>query len=562
MGEYDIKQVHSFLMAFKQNSALLINNFMRRITKEQYYRGEAHQFDYMTGDVTFDDWDDPIEQLRMINCINNLNSHDCVYWPIDEEYISKLKSFANFMAEQNPLRNEMTVYRGCNSLDIDGVNGLVSSSKSLDIAKQFNRGTLLKIHLPKGMKYVDVEKTRLKNKSKDKECELILPPCDYKIISDEIIDLKGPNNPSGKTRMVEIKVTPRDLLSEFEKSMMNPLEEYLTSVYEKADEFSKGHYSYVFQKLHESMIKRTIDSFDKSKKVRGTGLYGQTNVIKRDGMYGTSKRKSTNMSRCFELMNSNEKMPTYMYEQMRQVNSSLTRTKQITPVEFYNYIKNSKDRHVFFDYENTDEHIPFYKHEDHGIIHPDNVTMFTYYIAEKEGYSKEAIRVLLEAARNHDIGRETGFDDPNHGVNGLQKYRELYGESVPPNENVIVGFLILAHSLPDTNTIRRIANQVYGKFLDQSEIDRLCDMANILRDADALDRTRFPIFSRDYLDSKYLTHDSAKELIEVAQTINYREKEMIQNRKRRESVGRSSSKKSGKKFNNRNGDHNDGNIDF
>ena len=40
-------------------------------------------------------------------------------------------------------------------------------------------------------------------------------------------------------------------------------------------------------------------------------------------------------------------------------------------------------------------------------------------------------------------------------------------------------------------------------------------MANIIRDADALDRTRFPIFSNDYLNTKFLTHSSSKELIQV-----------------------------------------------
>lgn len=37
-------------------------------------------------------------------------------------------SFATYMSEQPPLNNPMIVYRGCNDLEIDGVNGLVSTS--------------------------------------------------------------------------------------------------------------------------------------------------------------------------------------------------------------------------------------------------------------------------------------------------------------------------------------------------------------------------------------------------------------------------------------------------
>ena len=110
----------------------------------------------------------------------------------------------------------------------------------------------------------------------------------------------------------------------------------------------------------------------------------------------------------------------------------------------------------------------------------------------------------------------------NHGIAGANKYIKMCKSKLSPSHQKVVAFLIQTHNMENLDNIRKFANSLFPNYNKQL-IDVLCDMSNIVRDADALDRTRFPIFSFDYLNSKLLTHASAIELIEVAQTINYRQ---------------------------------------
>ena len=60
------------------------------------------------------------------------------------------------------------------------VNGIVSTTSDYKIAEQFSRGTILKIHVPKGTKYIDVasirpENSQYKRKRIELEKEFLLP---------------------------------------------------------------------------------------------------------------------------------------------------------------------------------------------------------------------------------------------------------------------------------------------------------------------------------------------------------------------------------------------------
>ena len=509
------EDVYSFLAGFKQDSAFFINNFLRKHTPEQYKKGEFNSFDFVTGGI--DDWGNPKLTYQILAYMSRAKEY-IHYWPIQPGYMQRVMSFATYMSEQPPLNNPMIVYRGCNDLEIDGVNGLVSTSTDKKIAEQFNRGTLLKIHLPKGMKIVRVDKLNPNKKSQDIEHEVILPPCDYTIKSEKEINLKGPNNHSGKTKVVEIDVQPRDLLRELSLVMDNPIQDYMD---ESLSIGNKEDYRTAFMHLLVMLEKRAITNCHPGQKVRGTGLYGGTDVLKRRKMDCKNK---TNMYRAFSLMNSNQPLPNHIIQSMREkAINQFDLPNQITTKQFFDYIKKSKAKHIFYGYENTEDHKSLYQCDYHGIRHADNVTMFTYYIASKEGHSDDAIRILMEAARYHDIGRTNAWQEGGHGFAGAKKYAEEFKGQIPISEQQIVGFLINAHDAFNQDAIRMMANKMFGKYCSEEDIDKICDMANIIRDADALDRTRFPIYSLDYLNSKLLTHHSARELIEVAQTINYRE---------------------------------------
>lgn len=231
---------------------------------------------------------------------------------------------------------------------------------------------------------------------------------------------------------------------------------------------------------------------------------------------------NTNMNKAFQLLNLDIKVPEKLLEDLRYKMSNYgTFEKQLKSKDLFNYIKTSKNYEIFKEYKNNDEHKNNYKYFSHGIRHADNVTIFAYYIAEKERYSERDIRLILEAARNHDIGRTNDWEEGNHGFAGAEKYSK---DTLKDNELQIVKFLIAAHDLPRVDDVKKLAQTTFKDSVEK--IEKLFNMANIIRDADALDRTRFPIIIDSYINPRYLIHNCAKEIIEVAQILNYRENEI------------------------------------
>lgn len=489
--EIYMQNVRKFAEEFKSDSAYLINRFLCGYNKDKI----RNLLNMWQGELKKDNE----------GFVSSIKS----YKRIDVGFLDMFKYFSLYMSESTPLVQPLTVWRGCDTLEDKAVSGLFPTSTKREIAERFNYGTLLKINLPEGMKVIKTSEI-LDN---DTEDEIILPPSDYKIKSSQNVNLRGM-----KTRLIEIDVQPKDLLREFAIAFQNPSNDY--KIENPIDEEYKRAFAYLTMML----VQRTVVNSVEGQQIEGTGIDGRIDVIRRKGMYDyNDKNTNTNMNKAFLLMNSEEKLPAYILEPMNyQALKDIKSTLQIGPKQFFDYIEHSEQKEVFYDYKSVEDHKKFYMYQDHGIRHVDNVTMFTYYIASKEGYSKEGIRILLEAARFHDIGRTNSWQEGGHGSSGGKKYVEEFGTELPLYERQIIKFLISSHDLPNQNQIPEVAKKIFG-YLNEDEIKVLCDMANVIRDADALDRTRFPIYSSDYLNSKLLTHESSKELVEVAQTLNYRQ---------------------------------------
>ena len=64
---------------------------------------------------------------------------------------------------------------------------------------------------------------------------------------------------------------------------------------------------------------------------------------------------------------------------------------------------------------------------------------------------------------------------------------------------------------------------LFNKYnFDDNDKERLYRMATVIRDADALDRTRFCLFSEENnLKAEFLVNDVSKKIIESCQRLNY-----------------------------------------
>ena len=222
-------RLYKFLAGYKQNSGILINNFFRKRDFQMYCEDKFHDFSFdFSGGILPNVFDDFGFSMKMAHYLHLLDEEGVAYYKIDKDYIDYLINFAIVMDLCDPLEEDTVFYRGCSSLDRNGVNGLVSVSSDYRIAEQFSRGTILKIHVPKGTKIVNINAVRPKDqRKKDLEQEYLIPPCDYEIINAELKD-KGDelNNYKNKTAHIELTVTPLDLLEEFLNVMHNPPEEF------------------------------------------------------------------------------------------------------------------------------------------------------------------------------------------------------------------------------------------------------------------------------------------------------------------------------------------------
>lgn len=146
------------------------------------------------------------------------------------------------MANQVPSSNELIVYRGCDTLEDHAMDGLSAASFNFHIANIFNYGTILKIHiLPQSRFIVCSEFVN------DSEEQVILAPCDYEILSERMEMFQGKN-----TRIVEIVVHFRDILTDFLIAMQQQTEDYMEECGITQD------YLDAFSFLYQIMIRRTL----------------------------------------------------------------------------------------------------------------------------------------------------------------------------------------------------------------------------------------------------------------------------------------------------------------
>jgi len=124
-----------------------------------------------------------------------------------------------------------------------------------------------------------------------------------------------------------------------------------------------------------------------------------------------------------------------------------------------------------------------YKSYKHGINHNERVSLYTFVLANLLNLKKEDLKLALYAAMYHDIGRINDCEDTNHGKNSADKLDSL-NLDVTEEELIILKTIITCHSLDDKK---------FDKICKENNIqdyDRCKTLFNILKDSDALDRTR------------------------------------------------------------------------
>ncbi len=156
----------------------------------------------------------------------------------------------------------------------------------------------------------------------------------------------------------------------------------------------------------------------------------------------------------------------------------------------------------------------------HSTRHIEDVILFSAIIGKNQNLSSHDMNLLLEAAKYHDCGR---INDRNteHAKIGAVKARKVLSNSYDIEDVNLIANAIAYHEVPDDEaTFKKMCISNGIDVSDKDLYARAKQIAYCLKDADAVDRTRFISSSRAFVREHMLRYDISKSLIKVGEQIN------------------------------------------
>ena len=190
--------------------------------------------------------------------------------------------------------------------------------------------------------------------------------------------------------------------------------------------------------------------------------------------------------------------------------------------ELINSIVESPQFNIFEGIVNDAQESYFVRDQVHGINHNYRVCILAMAIAIKEGVSDSELKVLIESALYHDIGRktETGKEHGIESARIIEENKATLAQKFNYNQFAMVKFLCAMHSGADEKSKPEEYEKEFKEHAEQfgiSDMNQARKLLNIMKDADALDRVRLPRFGK--LDSERLRTESAKDFVQAAKDL-------------------------------------------
>lgn len=163
----------------------------------------------------------------------------------------------------------------------------------------------------------------------------------------------------------------------------------------------------------------------------------------------------------------------------------------------------------------------------HDIYHIQRVMFFSQIIAQNEGISEKDLKLLLLAAALHDSGKTRDRRDGEHGKNSAEiagEYLQNNINSISKEDIKIIQIAIEYHTIREEEKGK--VNIIELKKLCQNynvsimNLERIKTISSILKDADALDRTRFDKENSFNIDLLRTNTAQNKLLIDFAKKVN------------------------------------------
>ncbi len=154
----------------------------------------------------------------------------------------------------------------------------------------------------------------------------------------------------------------------------------------------------------------------------------------------------------------------------------------------------------------------------HGQRHIKNVLLYSTLIGQSVVQDKHDLDLIMLSAKYHDIGRKTDAYE-EHAELSAKIAIEKLKDKCSPEDLSIISTIIEFHETPRNvaNVDELFVSMARKNGITDDQIPRVRQMAEVLKDADALDRTRFVNKAR--LNPEFLQYSVSKQLIKFASSL-------------------------------------------
>lgn len=215
-----------------------------------------------------------------------------------------------------------------------------------------------------------------------------------------------------------------------------------------------------------------------------------------------------------EIDNMNKRYESY---QMTKEQLARCQIESYSLEELLDIVRNSKYYSTFVNSINNIDENKLYTSFGHGIYHNERTALFAFAIATLQNLDEEDIKLVLDAAKYHDIGRVDDREDKDHGKRSARQitFLEKYYQ---PKEMKCLRTIITGHSVDDRQFDNiALVNQI-------KDYDHCKKLYNILKDADGLDRVRLRYPD---IDISYLRTEESKKMVSASFELYYNFEEIV-----------------------------------
>lgn len=154
----------------------------------------------------------------------------------------------------------------------------------------------------------------------------------------------------------------------------------------------------------------------------------------------------------------------------------------------------------------------------HGQRHIKNVLLYATLIGQSVVKDKHDLELIMLSAKYHDIGRKTDAYE-KHAESSAQIAVEKLRDKCSAEDLSIISTIIQFHEIPRNsyNVDAIFSDMARKNGIPKDQISKVRQMAEVLKDADALDRTRF--INKARLNPEFLQYGTSRQLIRFASSV-------------------------------------------